>query len=205
MSSPSTRFTPFLGEDTLQALQKTREGISHPDRDAQFLYINRRCQEFQLRGQPVISVDSKKKERVGDFKNGGREWHSKGQPEAVRGHDFPDKPKGKVTPHGVYDMGKNQGWVSVGIDHDTAEFAVDSIRHWWNRMGQPTSWTHTNYRNWCYWHCSPSAWQQPVPSQVPRNWLCAPSVRENFSPGCVQHSGTPPSLMYQGPRFVQQE
>jgi len=138
LSSPSTRFTPFLGEDTLQALQKTREGISHPDRDAQFLYINRRCQEFQLRGQPVISVDSKKKERVGDFKNGGREWHSKGQPEAVRGHDFPDKPKGKVTPHGVYDMGKNQGWVSVGIDHDTAEFAVDSIRHWWNRMGQPT-------------------------------------------------------------------
>ena len=123
---------------SLQALQKTREGISHPDRDAQFLYINRRCQEFQLRGQPVISVDSKKKERVGDFKNGGREWHSKGQPEAVRVHDFPDKPKGKVTPHGVYDMGKNQGWVSVGIDHDTAEFAVDSIRHWWNRMGQPT-------------------------------------------------------------------
>jgi hypothetical protein len=123
---------------SLQALQKTREGISHPDRDAQFQYINRRCQEFQQRGQPVISVDSKKKELVGDFENGGREWHPKGQPEAVRVHDFPDKQKGKVTPHGVYDLGKNQGWVSVGIDHDTAEFAVDSLRHWWKRMGQPT-------------------------------------------------------------------
>jgi hypothetical protein len=122
---------------SLQALQKTREGISHPDRDAQFQYINRQCQAFQQRLQPVISVDSKKKERVGDFKNGGREWHRKGEPEQVRTHDFEDKQKGKATPHGVYDLARNHGWVSVGIDHDTAEFAIDSIRHWWKRMGQP--------------------------------------------------------------------
>lgn len=122
----------------MQGLRKTREGSSHPDRDAQFQYINQRCREFQQRGQPVISVDSKKKELVGDFKNAGREWHPKGKPEAVRVHDFADKRKGKVTPHGVYDIGRNQGWVSVGIDHDTAEFAVDSIRHWWKRMGQPS-------------------------------------------------------------------
>lgn len=120
----------------MQGLRKTREGSSHKDRDAQFQYINEQCREFQLRGQPVISIDSKKKELVGDFKNGGREWQPKGQPEAVRVHDFADKQKGKVTPHGVYDIGRNQGWVSVGIDHDTAEFAVDSIRHWWKRMGQ---------------------------------------------------------------------
>jgi len=122
---------------SLQALRKTREGSSHPDRDAQFHYINRQCQAFQQRGQPVISVDSKKKELVGDFKNGGREWQRKGEPEGVRTHDFEDKQKGKATPHGIYDLGRNQGWVSVGIDHDTAEFAVDSLRHWWKRMGQP--------------------------------------------------------------------
>lgn len=136
----STTVSKLLQEElgySLQALQKTREGISHPDRDAQFHYINRQCQMFQQRVQPVISVDSKKKELVGDFKNGGREWHRKGAPEPVRTHDFEDKQKGKVTPHGVYDIGKNQGWVSVGIDHDTAEFAVDSLRHWWKRMGQP--------------------------------------------------------------------
>jgi Rhodopirellula transposase DDE domain len=121
----------------MQGLRKTREGASHPDRDAQFQYINQQCRAFQQRGQPVISVDSKKKELVGDFKNGGREWHPTGEPETVRVHDFEDKQKGKVTPHGVYDIGRNQGWVSVGIDHDTAEFAVDSIRHWWKRMGQP--------------------------------------------------------------------
>lgn len=123
---------------SLQGLQKTREGSSHPDRDAQFQYINAQCQAFQQQHQPVISVDSKKKELVGDFKNGGREWHRKGEPEPVRTHDFEDKQKGKATPHGVYDIGLNQGWVSVGIAHDTAEFAVDSIRHWWKRMGNPT-------------------------------------------------------------------
>jgi hypothetical protein len=139
-SISSTTVSKLLQDElgySLQALQKTREGSSHPDRDAQFQYINRQCQAFQRRHQPVISVDSKKKELVGDFKNGGREWHRKGEPEAVRTHDFEDKQKGKATPHGVYDLAKNQGWVSVGIDHDTAEFAVDSIRHWWKRMGQP--------------------------------------------------------------------
>ena len=120
-----------------QGLRKTREGNSHPDRDAQFQHINRVCQEFQQRGQPVISVDGKKKEPVGDFKNGGQEWQPKGKPGKVRTHDFVDKELGKVTPYGVYDIAQNKGWVSVGIDHDTAEFAVDSIRQWWKRMGQP--------------------------------------------------------------------
>jgi Rhodopirellula transposase DDE domain len=121
----------------MQGLRKTREGSSHPDRDAQFQHLNRQCQEFQRRGQPVISVDSKKKETVGRYKNGGQEWQPKGKPEEVNTHDFPNPKLGKVTPHGVYDLAKNQGWVSVGIDHDTAEFAVDSIRQWWKRMGQP--------------------------------------------------------------------
>ncbi|HEX2715836.1 MAG TPA: ISAzo13 family transposase [Candidatus Acidoferrales bacterium] len=137
----STTVSKLLQEElgySLQALQKTREGASHPDRDAQFQYINRQCQAFQQRHQPVISIDSKKKELVGDFKNGGREWHRQGEPEPVRTHDFEDKQKGKATPHGVYDIGRNQGWVTVGIDHDTAEFAVDSLRLWWKRMGQPT-------------------------------------------------------------------
>lgn len=135
-----TTVSKILQEDLgygMQGLRKTREGSSHRDRDAQFHYINALCQEFQKRGQPVVSIDSKKKELVGDFKNGGQEWHPKGQPEPVRVHDFEDKQKGKVTPHGVYDITRNQGWVSVGIDHDTAEFAVDSLRHWWKRMGQP--------------------------------------------------------------------
>ncbi|MBI1748887.1 MAG: ISAzo13 family transposase, partial [Acidobacteria bacterium] len=105
--------------------------------DAQFHYINRQCQEFPARGQPAISVDSKKKELVGDFKNGGREWHRQGEPRpvGVRGHDFEDKELGKALPNGRYDPGRNEGWVSVGIDHDTAEFAVASIRQWWARMG----------------------------------------------------------------------
>ena len=136
----ATTVSKLLQEElgySLQALRKTKEGTSHPDRDAQFHHINGQCQAFQQRGQPVVSVDSKKKELVGDFKNGGREWHRKGDPEKVRTHDFEDKQLGKATPHGVYDLRRNQGWVSVGIDHDTAEFAVDSIRHWWKRMGQP--------------------------------------------------------------------
>ena len=112
---------------SLQGLQKPREGTSHPDRDAQFQYLNRQCQEFQQRGQPVISVDTKKKERVGDFKNGGREWQPAGKPEPVRMHDFEDKQLGKGIPYGVFDQGRNEGWVSVGIHHDTAEFAVASI------------------------------------------------------------------------------
>ena len=120
---------------SLQANQKVREGSGHPDRDAQFSYINDRVAEFQIANQPVISVDTKKKELVGDFKNGGREWRPKGQPESVRVHDFIDKMLGKISPYGVYDQTANTGWVSVGTDHDTAEFAVESIRRWWQKMG----------------------------------------------------------------------
>ena len=121
---------------SLQANRKTREGASHPDRDAQFTYLNACVAECSQRGQPAISVDTKKKELVGDFKNGGREWHPHGQPVKVRVHDFLDKTRGKAIPYGVYDLLNNQGWVSVGIDHDTAEFAVNSIRLWWRRMGR---------------------------------------------------------------------
>ncbi len=120
---------------SLQANRKTREGSSHPDRNAQFEYIDRMVRQFQSRGQPAISVDTKKKELVGDFKNAGREWHPQGQPEEVRVHDFIDKQLGKAIPYGVYDILNNQGWVSVGIDHDTAQFAANSIRRWWKQMG----------------------------------------------------------------------
>ena len=123
---------------SLQANRKTREGAGHPDRNAQFEHIARRAKEFQQRGQPVISVDTKKKELVGDFKNAGREWHPKGQPTAVRVHDFQDDELGKAIPYGVYDLGANAGWVSVGIDHDTPEFAVESIYAWWRQMGRKT-------------------------------------------------------------------
>lgn len=122
---------------SLQSTRKTREGSNHPDRDAQFGFIARLVARFQEAGDPVISVDTKKKELVGDFKNGGREWRPKGKPEEVRVHDFVDLELGKVAPYGVYDVTANQGWVSVGIDHDTAEFAVESIRRWWREMGQP--------------------------------------------------------------------
>jgi hypothetical protein len=120
---------------SLQANRKTREGASHPDRNAQFEYINRQVMAFQKRQQPVISVDTKKKELVGEFKNAGAEWQPKGQPEKVNVHDFPDKKLGKAIPYGVYDLACNEGWVSVGIDHDTAEFACASIQRWWNEMG----------------------------------------------------------------------
>ena len=120
---------------SLQANRKTREGAAHPDRNAQFEYINAQVAALQRRGQPVVSVDTKKKELVGDFKNGGREWRPQGQPEEVRVHDFPDKELGKAIPYGVYDITNNQGWVSVGIDHDTAYFAARSIRRWWQEMG----------------------------------------------------------------------
>jgi Rhodopirellula transposase DDE domain len=121
---------------SLQANRKTREGAGHPDRDAQFTYLNAGVRRAHRHGQPAISVDTKKKELVGDFKNGGREWHPQGQPTEVRVHDFLDKTLGKAIPYGVYDLLNNQGWVSVGIDHDTAEFAVHSIRQWWTRMGR---------------------------------------------------------------------
>jgi hypothetical protein len=121
---------------SLQGNQKTKEGSSHPDRDAQFKYIHGRVEEFQRRGQPVVSVDTKKKELVGDFKNGGKEWRPKGVPERVRVYDFVDKTLGKANPYGVYDPVANVGWVSVGTDHDTSEFAVETLRRWWEKMGR---------------------------------------------------------------------
>ncbi len=121
---------------SLQANSKTREGSQHPDRNAQFERINRQVKVFQAKEQPVISVDTKKKELVGDFKNVGREWQREGEPVPVRVHDFLDAELGKAIPYGVYDLLRNEGWVSVGVDHDTAEFAVESIRRWWKRMGK---------------------------------------------------------------------
>ncbi len=123
---------------SLQANRKTLEGTQHPDRNAQFEYINEKVQRWLARGQPVISVDTKKKELVGDFKNGGRELRPKGEPERVRMHDFVIPELGKVAPYGIYDPGQNLGWVNVGVDHDTAAFAVESIRRWWNSMGSRT-------------------------------------------------------------------
>jgi transposase len=123
---------------SLQANQKKLEGSQHADRNQQFEYINRKAQGYLKQGEPVISVDTKKKELVGDFKNPGREWQPQGQPEKVRVHDFEIRQpeNGKVAPYGVYDLGRNAGWVSVGVDHDTAEFAVESIRRWWRWMGR---------------------------------------------------------------------
>jgi len=121
---------------SLQANSKTREGSQHPDRNAQFEHINACVSRFRRQRQPAISVDTKKKELVGDFKNAGRELRPKGRPEKVRVHDFMIKQNGKAVPYGVYDIAANEGWVSVGVDHDTAAFAVESIRRWWQRMGQ---------------------------------------------------------------------
>jgi len=120
---------------SLQSNRKAKEGASHPDRDAQFEHINATARAAITAGEPVISVDTKKKELVGDFKNGGRDWRPKGEPELVRTHDFKDKQLGKAIPYGVYDLANNEGWVSVGIDHDTAQFAVASIRSWWQHLG----------------------------------------------------------------------
>jgi transposase len=120
---------------SLQANRKVLEGASHPDRDAQFAHINETVAAAQAAGQPTISVDTKKKELVGDFKNGGREWRPKGKPVEVRTKDFKDKQLGKVNPYGVYDLRLDEGYVSVGIDADTAEFAVNSIRSWWRHLG----------------------------------------------------------------------
>jgi len=122
---------------SMQSNRKSREGTNHPDRNAQFEFINASAQEFLEQGRPVISVDTKKKELVGNFKNASREWQKKGEPVPVNMHDFADKELGKVIPYGVYDIARNEGWVTVGISHDTAEFAVESIRRWWVRMGQP--------------------------------------------------------------------
>jgi Rhodopirellula transposase DDE domain len=119
----------------LQANRKTEEGDDHPDRDAQFEYINRCVRRFQRRRQPVVSVDAKKRELVGNYRNPGREWRPEGSPPRVRTHDFRDKGLGVAIPYGVYDLTRNDGWVSVGIDHNTAEFATESVRRWWERMG----------------------------------------------------------------------
>jgi hypothetical protein len=121
---------------SLQANKKTIEGNQHPDRNAQFEHINAQAEEFQERGMPVISVDTKKKELVGEFKNGGRDWQPKGAPISARVHDFVDEKLGKAIPYGVYDIGRNDAWVNVGVDHDTAEFAVASIERWWTTMGR---------------------------------------------------------------------
>ena len=121
---------------SLQANRKTREGEPHPDRDAQFQYLNAQVKRFQRQHRPAISVDTKKKELIGDFKNAGREWRPQAEPEPVRVHDFLIPANGKAVPYGVYDLTRNEGWVSVGIDHDTASFAVHTIRRWWRVMGR---------------------------------------------------------------------
>jgi transposase len=121
---------------SLQANRKTVEGKQHPDRNAQFEHISRRVKSQQRAGHPALSVDTKKKENIGNYKNAGRIWRRKGQPVKVQTHDFPDKEKGKAVPYGVYDIGHNEAWVNVGITHDTAEFAVASIRVWWRRLGR---------------------------------------------------------------------
>ena len=120
---------------SLQSNRKTKEGADHPDRNAQFEHIAMMVQAFQQRGQPVISVDTKKKELIGEFRIAGREWQPSGEPVEVLVHDFMDKELGKAIPYGVYDLTENQGWVSVGIDHDTARFAAEAIRRWWRKMG----------------------------------------------------------------------
>jgi transposase len=120
---------------SLQANCKTKEGAQHPDRNAQFEHINEKTKEFQASGNPVISVDTKKKELIGEFKNGGQEWHKKGNPEKVMVHDFMDPLLGRGIPYGIFDQNTNTGWVSVGVDHDTSVFSVETIRRWWNSMG----------------------------------------------------------------------
>lgn len=125
-------------EYSLQAPAKVLEGSDHPDRDAQFRYLNDQIKTFLAQGLPVVSIDTKKKELVGQFRNGGQEWQPQGDPEVVNVHDFPDPALGKAIPHGIYDVGRNTGWVTVGQDHDTARFAVASLHRWWTSVGQPT-------------------------------------------------------------------
>jgi len=135
--SPRTVASLLQEQDySLQAARKTKEGSDHPDRDAQFQHIYQQVSQFKDEKQPVISVDAKKKELVGNFKNGGQEWQPKGSPEKVNVHDFPDKMLGKAIPYGVFDIVRNEGYVSVGISHDTAEFAVQGISNWWQHMGK---------------------------------------------------------------------
>jgi hypothetical protein len=136
---PDTVASLLRGEGfSLQGNAKTVEGKQNPDRDAQFRYINEQVKTYHAAGEPVVSVDTKKKELVGQFKNSGREWRPAGEPVKVEVHDFPDKELGKAIPYGIYDLAANTGWVNVGTDHDTATFAVESIRRWWNGAGQST-------------------------------------------------------------------
>jgi hypothetical protein len=135
--SQRTVYTLLDGLDySLQANRKTEEGAEHPDRDAQFRYIARSVRRFQQEGQPILSVDAKKKEPVGNYGNAGEEWEPRGQPRRVRTHDFPDTEQGSACLYGIYDLTRNAGWVNVGISHNTAQFAVASIRSWWFRLGQ---------------------------------------------------------------------
>jgi transposase len=131
----SVRYLLHELEYSLQGNKKTREGEDHPDRNEQFLYINDKVKRFLHSGQPVLSVDTKKKENLGNYSNKGREYCPKGKPLETNMHDFPDKELGKAIPYGVYDIGRNEGWVNIGITHDTAQFAANSIRRWWTRMG----------------------------------------------------------------------
>jgi hypothetical protein len=135
IGSTCVRFLLHELEYSLQGNKKTREGSDHPDRNEQFLYINNQVKRFLQSGQPVISVDTKKKENLGNFSNKGREYRPKGKPIETKMHDFPDEELGKAIPYGVYDVGRNEGWVNVGITHDTSQFAANSIRRWWTRMG----------------------------------------------------------------------
>lgn len=123
---------------SLQSNRKTIEGAQHPDRNAQFNYLHDQIERYLKAGQPVVSVDTKKKELIGRFKNAGREWRPSGEPERVKVHDFEDEELGKAIPYGIYDIGKDAGWVNVGQDHDTATFAVESLRRWWRQVGQPS-------------------------------------------------------------------
>jgi hypothetical protein len=138
ISAPTVALLLKKSGYTLQRTRKTKEGADHPDRDAQFHRISRLVQEFQDEGQPVVSVDTKKKENIGDFANAGQEWQPKGQPVPVRGHDFIDEELGKAIPYGIYDLARNEGYVNVGVTHDTPEFAVAALRRWWAEVGRPT-------------------------------------------------------------------
>jgi transposase len=138
-ASPQTVWRLLLGLGfTLHKTRKTKDGEDHPDRDAQFQRINELVREYQARGEPVVSVDTKKKENVGNYANGGREWQPAGEPDPVKMHDFPDPVLGKVIPYGLYDQNRNEGFVSVGVTHDTPEFAVAALRQWWQEVGHPT-------------------------------------------------------------------
>ena len=135
--SPRTVASMLKADDyRLQSNRKTKEGKQHPDRNEQFEYINRQSLRFMRKGEPVVSVDTKKKELIGNYANKGREWRPKGKPVEVKVHDFMDKELGKAIPYGVYDVKENEGWVSVGIDHDTAEFAAEALWRWWKKMGR---------------------------------------------------------------------